>query len=117
MGAEKTAAPIAATGTSRSSNIVEAASATSDSQSPVWSSGSGALKEMQLIDLQVKNKSLEKDNARLKEHEEFYIKKAREWKNRALMHERQLKENGLEVPSREKASAKEGKVIKILVKL
>ena len=68
--------------------------APADTQSPVWSSGSGALKEMQLHELQVKTKSLEKDNARLREHEEFYINKAREWKNRALKYERSLKEKG-----------------------
>jgi len=66
--------------------------------SPVWSSGSGALKEMRLYDAEVKVKSLEKDNARLREHEEFYINKAREWKNRALKYERSLQENGIPVP-------------------
>ena len=81
--------------------------APADSQSPVWSSGSGALKEMQLHELQVKTKSLEKDNSRLREHEDFYINKAREWKSRALKYERILKENGLDVPSRDKGG--EGK--------
>ena len=81
--------------------------APADTQSPVWSSGSGALKEMQLHELQVKTKSLEKDNARLREHEEFYINKAREWKNRALKYERSLKEKGFDVPSRDKGG--EGK--------
>ena len=33
------------------------------------------LKEMRLHDAEVKVKSLEKDNARLREHEEFYINK------------------------------------------
>ena len=64
---------------------VMTSSASSDS--PVWSSGSGALKEIRLHDAEMKVKSLEKDNARLKEHEEFYINKAREWKNRALKYE------------------------------
>ena len=48
----------------------------------------------------MKVKSLEKDNSRLKEHEEFYINKAREWKNRALKYERSLQEHGIPVPSR-----------------
>ena len=43
---------------------------------------------------------MEKDNSRLKEHEEFYINKAREWKNRALKYERTLEKNGIPVPSR-----------------
>ena len=95
-------APPAATSTS-----VQAVPTPADTQSPVWSSGSGALKEMQLHELQVKTKSLEKDNARLREHEEFYINKAREWKNRALKFERSLKENGFDVPIRDKGG--EGK--------
>ena len=70
------------------------------SESPVWSSGSGALKEIRLHDAEMKVKSLEKDNIRLKEHEEFYINKAREWKNRALKYERTLDKNGITVPSR-----------------
>ena len=57
---------------------------------------------MQLHELQVKTKSLEKDNARLREHEQFYIAKAREWKNRALKYEKSLKEKGFAVPSRDK---------------
>ena len=48
----------------------------------------------------MKVKSLEKDNSRLKEHEEFYINKAREWKNRALKYERTLEKNGIPVPKR-----------------
>merc|ERR1712098_786010 len=92
------------TSTSTSSTASSAASTVSTSvsvnpnDSPVWSSGSGALKEMRLHDAEVKVKSLEKDNARLREHEEFYIDKAREWKNRALKYERSLQENGIPVP-------------------
>ena len=48
----------------------------------------------------MKVKSLEKDNAKLKDHEEFYINKAREWKNRALKYERVLQERGIPVPTR-----------------
>merc|ERR1719445_67774 len=84
---------------------VMTSSASSDS--PVWSSGRGALKEIRLHDAEMKVKSLEKDNARLKEHEEFYINKAREWKNRALRYEKFLKEKGYEIPSRD--TKKEGK--------
>ena len=86
---------------------VQTEPAPTETQSPVWSSGSGALKEMQLHELQVKTKSLEKDNARLREHEEFYINKAREWKSRALKYEKSLKEKGFAVPSRDKGG--EGK--------
>ena len=78
---------------------------TEPSEPPVWNSGSGALKEMRLYEMESKVKSLEKDNARLKEHEEFYINKAREWKNRALKHERLLKEKGITVPSRDNKAA------------
>ena len=53
---------------------------------------------MRLHDAEVKVKSLEKENVRLKEHEEFYINKAREWKSRALKYERTLQENGVPVP-------------------
>ena len=58
------------------------------------------IKEIRLHDAEMKVKSLEKDNCRLKEHEEFYINKAREWKNRALKYERSLQEHGIPVPSR-----------------
>ena len=79
---------------------VTTSSSSATSDSPVWSSGSGALKEIRLHDAEMKVKSLEKDNSRLKEHEEFYINKAREWKNRALKYERTLEKNGIPVPSR-----------------
>ena len=51
--------------------------------SPVWSSGSGAIKEIRLHTAEMRVKTLEKENVKLKEHEEFYINKAREWKSRA----------------------------------
>ena len=44
---------------------------------------------------------LEKENKTRKEHEEFYIDKAREWKNRALKYERTLEKHNIDVPSRE----------------
>ena len=50
--------------------------------SPVWSSGSGAIKEIRLHTAEMRVKSLEKENGKLKEHEEFYINKAREWKSK-----------------------------------
>ena len=88
--------------TSASTNTsVMTTSASADS--PVWSSGSGALKEIRLYDAELKVKSLEKENSRLKEHEEFYINKAREWKNRALKYERTLQEKGIPVPTRDKS--------------
>merc|ERR1712029_507497 len=80
------------------SSVSTNTSVNTSNESPVWSSGSGALKEMRLHDAEVKVKSLEKENVRLKEHEEFYINKAREWKSRALKYERTLQENGVPVP-------------------
>ena len=55
---------------------------------------------MRLHEAENKVKSLEKDNAKLKEHEEFYITRGDEWKNRALKYEKILNENGISVPSR-----------------
>eukprot|EP00092_Neocalanus_flemingeri_P036179 GFUD01039391.1.p1 GENE.GFUD01039391.1~~GFUD01039391.1.p1 ORF type:complete len:209 (-),score=56.94 GFUD01039391.1:47-673(-) len=69
--------------------------------SPVWSSGSGAIKEIRLHSAEMKVKSLEKENGKLKEHEEFYINKAREWKSRALKYEKTLEQNGVPVPNKE----------------
>eukprot|EP00090_Calanus_glacialis_P034953 TRINITY_DN5943_c0_g1_i1.p1 TRINITY_DN5943_c0_g1~~TRINITY_DN5943_c0_g1_i1.p1 ORF type:complete len:334 (-),score=101.21 TRINITY_DN5943_c0_g1_i1:99-1100(-) len=69
--------------------------------SPVWSSGSGAIKEIRLHSAEMRVKSLEKENNKLKEHEEFYINKAREWKSRALKYEKTLEQNGVPVPSKE----------------
>ena len=63
--------------------------------SPVWSSGSGAIKEIRLHEAEMKVKSLERENSKLREHEEFYINKAREWKNRALRYERTMEQSGL----------------------
>merc|ERR1712029_258319 len=80
------------------SSVSTNTSVNTSNESPVWSSGSGALKEMRRHDAEVKVKSLEKENIRLKEHEEFYINKAREWKSRALKYERTLQENGVPVP-------------------
>ena len=104
LGAKRRTVPSVASGQTQQP---QAASTSTESDLAVWSSGSGALKEMRLLDLQVKTKSLEKDNSRLKEHEEFYINKAREWKNRALRYEKFLKEKGYEIPSRD--TKKEGK--------
>merc|ERR1712142_1456758 len=63
--------------------------------SPVWSSGSGAIKEIRLHEAEMKVKSLERENSKLREHEEFYINKAGEWKNRALRYERTMEQSGL----------------------
>ena len=63
--------------------------------SPIWSSGSGAIKEIRLHEAEMKVKSLERENSKLREHEEFYINKAREWKNRALRYERTMEQSGL----------------------
>jgi len=69
--------------------------------SPVWSSGSGAIKEIRLHSAEMRVKTLEKENSRLKEHEEFYINKAREWKGRALKYERTLEQHSVTVPGKE----------------
>ena len=69
--------------------------------SPVWSSGSGAIKEIRLHNAEMRVKTLEKENVKLKEHEEFYINKAREWKSRALKYERTMEQHGVIVPGKE----------------
>merc|ERR1711942_323831 len=69
--------------------------------SPVWSSGSGAIKEIRLHNAEMRVKTLEKENVKLKEHEEFYINKAREWKSRALKYERTMEQHGVVVPGKE----------------
>jgi len=100
-GSKPQARAASAQSSAASTNTSMATSSSSaSSDSPVWSSGSGALKEIRLHDAEMKVKSLEKDNSRLKEHEEFYINKAREWKNRALKYERTLEKHGVPVPSR-----------------
>jgi len=68
---------------------------------PVWSSGSGAIKEIRLHTAEMRVKTLEKENVKLKEHEEFYINKAREWKSRALKYERTMEQHGVVVPGKE----------------
>jgi len=92
------AAASSATVTTSSSTNTSVVGASTES--PVWSCGSGALKELRLHEAENKVKSLEKDNAKLKEHEEFYITRGDEWKNRALKYEKILNENGISVPSR-----------------
>merc|ERR1719481_1150755 len=69
--------------------------------SPVWSSGSGALKEIQLHNAEMRVITLEKENSKLKEHEEFYLNKGREWKNRALKCEKVLEKHNIPVPGKE----------------
>ena len=46
-------------------------------------------------------RALEIEVEKRKTHEEFYIDKAREWKNRALKYERKLEQHGLPVPGKE----------------
>ena len=60
--------------------------------SPVWSSGSAAIKKIRirLHDAKTKVWALESEVENRKRHEEFYIYKARERKNRALKYERKL---------------------------
>merc|ERR1712096_168845 len=88
---------------SRTSELNSASTNTSvtTAGSPVWSSGSGAIKEIRLHSAEMRVKSLEKENGKLKEHEEFYINKAREWKSRALKYEKVMELNGVPVPTKE----------------
>merc|ERR1712096_498686 len=59
------------------------------------------IKEIRLHSAEMRVKSLEKENGKLKEHEEFYINKAREWKSRALKYEKVMELNGVPVPTKE----------------
>merc|ERR1711915_696849 len=58
-----------ASSSSSASTNTSVMTTSASSDSPVWSSGSGALKEIRLYDAELKVKSLEKENSRLKEHE------------------------------------------------
>jgi len=69
--------------------------------SPIWSSGSGAIKEIRLHEAEMKVKSLESEVKKVKEHEEHYMNKAKEWKNRCLKYERTLVKNQIPVPGKE----------------
>merc|ERR1712181_26632 len=73
--------------------------------SPVWSSGSGAIKEIRLHEAEMKVKTLEGEVKKVKEHEEHYMNKAKEWKNRCLKYERTLVTNKIPVPGKENISA------------
>merc|ERR1712013_673660 len=68
--------------------------------SPIWSSGSGAIKEI-LHEAEMKVKSLEREVKKVKEHEEHYMNKAKEWKNRCWKYERTLVKNQIPVPGKE----------------
>ena len=74
-------------------------------ESPLYqvskASGSGALKEMRLHNAEMRAKTLEKENVKLEEHEEFYINKAREWNSRALKYERTMEQHGVVVSGKE----------------
>jgi len=71
--------------------------------SPVWSSGSGAIKEIRLHEAEMK--TLEGEVKKVKEHEEHYMNKAKEWKNRCLKYERTLVSNKIPVPGKENVAA------------
>ena len=51
--------------------------------------------------------SLEMENLMLKEHEEFYIDKAREWNGRVSKYEKTLEKNVIKVPGKEKSEEEE----------
>jgi len=78
-----------------------AVAAAGEKQYEFWSSGSGVMKEIRLKEAEVKVKRLDKENKTLKQNEEFYIDKAREWKGRALKYEKLLKENKVAYVCRE----------------
>merc|ERR1712181_78404 len=62
--------------------------------SPVWSSGSGAIKEIRLHEAEMKVKTLEGE-----------VNKAKELKNRCLKYERTLVSNKIPVPGKENVAA------------
>jgi len=80
---------------------VAATNTSAQPDSPVWSSGSGAIKEIRLHEAEMRVKSLEVEVKKVKEHEEFYQHKAKEWKNRCLKYERTLVSNKIPVPGKE----------------
>ena len=59
------------------------------------------IKEMRLHNAEMRAKTLEKENVKLEEHEEFYINKAREWNSRALKYERTMEQHGVVVSGKE----------------
>ena len=69
----------------------------------IWSSGSGTLKEFELHDLRNKVARQEKEMKLLKEHHDFFIDKAREWKIRALKLEKIMNAHHVPVPERHAA--------------
>jgi hypothetical protein len=71
----------------------------------IWSSGSGTLKEFELYDLKAKCARHEREMTTLRQHHDFYIDKAREWKGRALKLEKVLRVHGVAVPERETPEA------------
>merc|ERR1712025_1265014 len=80
---------------------VAATNTSAQQESPVWSSGSGAIKEIRLHEAEMRVKSLEVEVKKVKEHEEFYQNKAKEWKNRCLKYEKTLVSNKIPVPGKE----------------
>merc|ERR1719184_214283 len=80
---------------------VAATNTSAQQDSPVWSSGSGAIKEIRLHEAEMTVKSLEVEVKKVKEHEEHYMYKAKEWKNRCLKYERTLVSNKIPVPGKE----------------
>jgi len=63
--------------------------------SPLQGLQSGPQAAERLHTAETRVKTLEKENVKLKEHEEFYINKAREWKSRALKYERTMEQHGV----------------------
>merc|ERR1712110_449217 len=80
---------------------VAATNTSAQPDSPVWSSGSGAIKEIRLHEAEMKVKYLEVEVKKVKQHEEHYMEKAKEWKNRCLKYERTLVSNKIPVPGKE----------------
>ena len=73
--------------------------------SGIWAGGSGTLKEFELYELRAKCKKQERDLAILRQNQDFYMDKGREWKGRALGLEKLLTAHGVPVPKREPPTA------------
>jgi len=69
---------------------------TSTSGSPVWTSGSGTIKEIHMYQLEHKTRHMEKEIEKLKYNENFYIDRGSRWKSTAMRYEGILKENRIQ---------------------
>jgi len=68
---------------------------TSTSGSPVWTSGSGTIKEVHMYELEHRNRHMAKEIEKLKYNEKFYMDRGSSWKSTAMRYEGILRENGI----------------------